>query len=196
MHTCAASGISVRLLLLRGVTSPVIGFFRTGDRRLKAMLTPHHSPLPLLPSFPAGTCSRMSLLRHDVVSRSDWSFPSSHTHLPAIYPFPMRDHAQSAAALPGGRMLIPTRLPLKNYATLTMTSHFTCTKGVTAHLYGGTYKQYGGIVLRWLFDDYHFLVLLLATSLTMAVSYRVETSHTRPPYHSPRRHDSKIPHFI
>ena len=154
----------------------------------------HHYPSFLhsfIPSFPPETRSRMSLLRHDV-SRSDWPFPSSRTPLPAIHPLPIRNHAQSAAALPGGRMQLPTRLALqKNYATFTMTSHFTCTKGVTAHLYGGTYIQYGSFGLRWLFDDYHFLVLLLATSLTMALSYRVETSPTLPPYHSPRRHDSK-----
>ena len=45
--------------------------------------------------------------------------------------------------------------------------------------------------LRWLFGDYHFLVLQLATSLKMAVSTRAEKSPALPPYQSPRRHDSK-----
>ncbi len=110
------------------------------------------------------------LLRHGVVSRSDWSFPSSHTPLPAIHLLPIREDAQSVAGLAGDRTRIPTRLALHNYATFTMMSYITCTKGVTANLYGGTYNQYGGFGLPWLFDDYHFLVLLLATSLTMAVS--------------------------
>ena len=90
------------------------------------------------PSFPPLTASRMSLLRHGVAARSDWSLPSSHTPLPAIHLLSIRHQAQSAAGLAGGRTQIPTRLALNNYATFTMTSHITCTKGVTAHLYGGT----------------------------------------------------------
>ena len=66
-----------------------------------------------------------------------------------------------------------------------------CTKGVSANLYGGIYRQYGALVRLWLFDGYYFLVLLLATSLKMAVSTRVESSPALPPYQSPRRHDSK-----
>ena len=108
------------------------------------------------PSFPPLTASRMSLLRHGVAARSDWSLPSSHTPLPAIHLLSIRHQAQSAAGLAGDRTQIPTRLALNNYASFTMTSHITCTKGVTALLYGGMYNQYGGFVRPWLFDDYHF----------------------------------------
>ena len=148
------------------------------------------------PSFPPRTVSRMSLLRQGVVARSDWSFPSSPTPLAAIHLLPIRDQAQSAAGLAGDRTQIPTHLTLTNYATFTMMSHITCIKGVTTHLYGGTYNQYGGFVRPWLFDDYHILVLLLPTSLTTAGSNRVQTSPTLPSHQSPRHQDSKIPHSI
>ena len=49
---------------------------------------------------------------------------------------------------------------------------------------------WGAFLPRCLFDDYCLLVHLLATSLTMAVSDRVESSSALTIYKSPRRHDS------
>ena len=46
---------------------------------------------------------------------------------------------------------------------------------------------------RRLFNDYHFVVQLIATSLMMAVRNLVENSSALTPYQSPRSHDSKIP---
>ena len=50
-------------------------------------------------------------------------------------------------------------------------------------------------VLHWLFKDYYILVQLFATSVKMAVSNRVESSSTLPPYQTPRRNDSKSTTF-
>ena len=63
-------------------------------------------------------------------------------------------------------------------------------KGVTTSHYGGTHNMVA-FVLRWVFNDYYFLVQLFATSLKMAVSNRVESSSAVPRYQSPRRYDSK-----
>ena len=51
------------------------------------------------------------------------------------------------------------------------------------------------LVPRCLFDDYCFLVQLLATSLTTVVSDRVESSSALPIYKSPRRHASNNTSF-
>ena len=65
-----------------------------------------------------------------------------------------------------------------------MTSYRRCQKGVNTNLYDG--RQYGVRLARVAYLTITvFLVQLLATSLTMAVSDRVESSSALPPRHSP-----------
>ena len=125
------------------------------------------------------------------MSRSDWPFPTSYA--------PLRTHTSHSvsrlgvrdvpiAGVFGGESARPATVYY--YATFSMTSCTRGQKGVTTNHYGGTYTMWA-FVLRCLFNDYCFLVQLLPASLMMAVSNRVESSSTLPPYQSPQRHDSK-----
>ena len=115
---------------------------------------------------------------------------SYYTRLRPIQPFHIDEPTQNVDALGGVRTWNYTCSAPDYYVTFSMTSYKRYQKGVTTNIYGGTHYM-GAFVLRWLFDDYYFLVQLFATSLKMAVGNRVERSSALTPYQSPRRHDSE-----
>ena len=142
--------------------------------------SPSRSPLPL--PFPE-TLPCLPVPRHGVVPRSDWAFPHLLHLATGPYTVSMTDQLQSAVAPGGVRTRTRVCSAYIHCVTFSMTSYIRCTNGVPAILYGGKYRQYGALFQRWLYGDFHFLVLL-ATSLKKAVSNRGESSPALPPYHS------------
>ena len=111
------------------------------------------------------TCSCLAVLRHGVVSRADWSFPHLLHAASGLYRHFLLKNILRMSLRFGGYGRKTLRAPLHNYAAFSMPSYITCSKGITANLYGGKYRLHGAFGLRWLFESYCFLVQLLATSL-------------------------------
>ena len=130
------------------------------------------------------------------MSRSDWSFPHPLHSSPDLYNhYSLRKAVRTALRAVEFRCANRTRSAKDYYATFSMTSYNRCQKGVTTNHYDGT-DSMEAFVLRWLFNDYYFLVQLLAAALKKASNNRVESSYH---YHNTNLHDvtiPKIPHFI
>ena len=143
------------------------------------------------PSLRPSTCSCLSALRHGDVFRSDCSFPHPlHSSTDLYKNYSLRKAVRTALRAVEFRRANRTCSVKGYYATFSMTSYTCCQKGVTNNPYGGSNKL-AAFVLRSLFHGYYFLVQIFLTSLTMAISDRVESSSALPRYQSPRRHDSK-----
>ena len=178
-------------LLLHGVTSVVEGIPRRTVRYMhdSLSLSLHLTPRPSL-----RPCKRVPACLHYVTvaclalnSRS----PSSYNRLRPIQTLPIEEHTQNVAALGGVRTQEPMRSALHHYATFSMTSYNRCQKGVTINHYGGT-DNMEAFVLRWVFNDYYFLVQLLAAAMKNAANNRVKSSSH---YHNTNLHDVTIPKY-
>ena len=119
-----------------------------------------------------------------MVCLADWLFPHHLHSATDLYTIRITNQLQSVTAPGGMRTRTHVCSAHDHCVTFSMTSYIRCTKGVPAILYGGKYRQYGAFFQRWLYGDYHFLVLLFATSLKKAVSNQVESSPVLPSYHS------------
>ena len=132
----------------------------------------------------------MSLLRHGVVSRSDWPFPHLRHSATNLYTQSVSQTSFIHSAWrrkDANPRLFRARLLRNILHDVVHSLH----KGRSCQSLRRKIQTVWAFGLRWLFGDYHFLVLQLATSLKMAVSTRAEKSPALPPYQSPRRHDSK-----